>query len=157
MMRWVKRMYLKLFRINDTPEKIALGFGLGVFMGIMPFLGPVAALGLAFILRVNSTSAFLGGLLFNTWISLLTLFLAIKIGAAVMGIEYAKLQQSWDNVFKDFKWEKLWALPVHDFLIPIVLGYMIIALALTIPLTILVYVIIKKVKDKKLKRVSTGG
>ena len=29
--RFFKALYLKLFRINDTPQKIAIGFGVGVF------------------------------------------------------------------------------------------------------------------------------
>jgi uncharacterized protein (DUF2062 family) len=32
--RFFKFLYLKLFRINDSPQRIALGFGAGAFMGI---------------------------------------------------------------------------------------------------------------------------
>jgi len=59
-------LYLKLIKINDTPQKIAFGFGLGVFSGIFPGTGPLAALFLALILRANRASALLGSLLTNT-------------------------------------------------------------------------------------------
>lgn len=42
-LRLLKLIYIKLFRINDTPQKIAQGFGLGVFLGILPGTGPIAA------------------------------------------------------------------------------------------------------------------
>jgi uncharacterized protein (DUF2062 family) len=79
--RLAKVVYLKLFRINDSPLKIALGFGLGVFIGVMPGVGPVIALLLAFLFRVNRASALLGSILFNTWVGLIALLLAIKIGS----------------------------------------------------------------------------
>ena len=42
-------IFAKLFKINDSAQKIALGVGLGVFSGLMPGTGPAAALFLAFI------------------------------------------------------------------------------------------------------------
>lgn len=44
-----RSIYLKLFQINDTPQRIALGVGLGVFTGIIPGAGPIAALFLAML------------------------------------------------------------------------------------------------------------
>lgn len=46
--RLFKIVYFKLHRINDSPMKIAAGFGLGVFVGVMPGMGPVVAFALAF-------------------------------------------------------------------------------------------------------------
>ena len=89
--RLAKLVYLKLFRINDSPLKIALGFGLGVFVGVMPGIGPVIALLLAFLFRVNRVSAFLGSVLFNTWVGLIALLLAVKIGSAVKGLNYSEV------------------------------------------------------------------
>ncbi|MDD5109551.1 MAG: DUF2062 domain-containing protein, partial [Candidatus Omnitrophica bacterium] len=53
-------LFSKLFKINDTAGKIALGVGLGVFSGLMPATGPLAALFLAFIFKANRAAALLG-------------------------------------------------------------------------------------------------
>jgi len=89
--RFFKAVYLRLFRINDTPQKIALGLGLGVFMGVLPGTGPVAALALAFLLKVNRASALLGSVLTNTWLSIPVFLLSLRVGASFAGINYQDL------------------------------------------------------------------
>ena len=69
---YLRLILAKLFNINDTPHKIALGLGLGVFAGILPGTGPIAAIFLALAFRANRASALLGSLLTNTWLSLVT-------------------------------------------------------------------------------------
>ncbi|MDD5669514.1 MAG: DUF2062 domain-containing protein, partial [Candidatus Omnitrophica bacterium] len=66
--RFFKFIYLKIFRINDTPRKIAFGFGLGVFLGILPGTGPVASVIVAAFLHANKAAALLGSLITNTWL-----------------------------------------------------------------------------------------
>src|SRR3989338_11447506 len=92
--RLLKFLYLKLFKINDTPQKIALGLGLGVFAGIFPGTGPAASLFLAFIFRANRASALIGSMLTNTWLSVVTLLLAIKLGALMFGIQWEEIQNN---------------------------------------------------------------
>jgi uncharacterized protein (DUF2062 family) len=150
--RILKTIYLKLVRINDSPIKIALGFGLGVFVGIMPGIGPVIALLLAFPLRVNRASAFLGSILFNTWAGLIALLLAIKIGSTVMGLNYQVVYAGWKELIKSFKWQKLFEASVQDVLIPMVVGYLIISLLIAVIMTIVVYLIAKQIRNKKLKK-----
>jgi uncharacterized protein (DUF2062 family) len=149
--RLAKVVYLKLFRINDSPLKIALGFGLGVFVGVMPGIGPVIALLLAFPLRVNRASAFLGSVLFNTWVGLIALLLAIKIGSAVTGLNYNDVYDGWNGLIKNFKWEKLFEVSVYDVLVPIGIGYLIIALTFAVVASVIVYMIARHIKMKKSK------
>jgi uncharacterized protein (DUF2062 family) len=149
--RLAKVVYFKLFRINDSPLKIALGFGLGVFIGVMPGIGPVIALLLAFLLRINRASALLGSILFNTWVGIIALILSIKIGSAVMGLNYSDVYDGWNALIKNFKWEKLLEVSVYDVLIPIGIGYLIIAFIFAIVATVVVYMIAKQIKTKKSK------
>lgn len=149
--RLAKVVYLKLFRINDSPLKIALGFGFGVFVGVMPGIGPVIALLLAFLFRVNRASALLGSILFNTWVGLIALLLAIKIGSAVKGLNYNDVYDGWNGLIKNFKWEKLFEVSVYDVLIPIGVGYIIIALTFAVVASVIVYMIAKQIKMKKSK------
>lgn len=147
--RLAKLVYLKLFRINDSPLKTALGFGLGVFIGVMPGIGPVVALLLAFVFRVNRASALLGSILFNTWVGFIALFLAIKIGSAVTGSSYSVLYNGWTALIKNFKWEKLFEVSVYDILIPIGLGYLIISFSIAVVATLTIYFVAHKIKMRK--------
>jgi hypothetical protein len=51
-----------LLHIEDTPERTAAAFALGVFFGFSPFLGlhTVLAVALAFLLNLNRVAALLG-------------------------------------------------------------------------------------------------
>ena len=149
--RLAKLAYLKLIRIKDSPLKVALGFGLGVFVGIMPLLGPAVALLLAFIFRVNRVSALVGSLLFNTWFSFIVLLLAIKIGAGVMGRDYHDVHADWDGLIKGFKWEKLFDTSIYDVFVPVGVGYLIISLFFTVAASIILYMIIVRIRNKKLR------
>ncbi len=147
--RLVKVTYLRLFRIRDTPLKIALGFGLGAFVGVMPGVGPVIAFLLAFLFRVNRTSALLGSILFNTWVSLIALVLAIKIGAAVMGKNYQDVYAAWIGLFKNFKWEKLFEVSAKDVLVPIGVGYLIVSLLFAAVAAIVVYIFVIRIRNRR--------
>jgi uncharacterized protein len=67
--RWARYQYVKLLRINDTPEKIAGGLALGVAIGILPSfgLGIIVAVFVAALIRVNKVSALIGTLIMNPW------------------------------------------------------------------------------------------
>jgi uncharacterized protein (DUF2062 family) len=99
-------LYIKLFKINDSPQRIALGLGLGVFLGIIPGTGPLAALFLALLFRVNRASALLGSLLTNTWLSIVTFLLAIKVGSFIMRL-------NWQSVYAD----------ISKAILPLIVGY----------------------------------
>lgn len=68
-LRWARYQYIKLLRINDTPEKVAGGLALGAALGILPSfgLGVIIALLLAGVLKVNRVSAVIGTLVMNPW------------------------------------------------------------------------------------------
>src|SRR5690349_15972540 len=102
-----KSIYDKLIKINDSPQKIAAGFGLGVFCGILPGTGPAASVVLAFFFRVNKVAAFIGGLLTNTWLSIVTFVLAVKIGSVVMGLDWQAVYAQCKAVVENFNWREL--------------------------------------------------
>lgn len=65
--RWLRYMKIKFLRINDTPEKIAKGAALGVFLGIYPTFGLgilLAWVGSA-IMGWNKAASVLGSLIMN--------------------------------------------------------------------------------------------
>ncbi|MFH1397971.1 MAG: DUF2062 domain-containing protein [Candidatus Omnitrophota bacterium] len=126
--KFIKLFFQKLFLVNDTPQKIALGAGLGVFTGIMPGMGSLMALFLAFIFRANRASAVIASLATNTWFSIITFILSIKIGSAIMKIEWRAIYYQWIGLLKDFHWQNLFQASLLKTILPIALGYLILGL-----------------------------
>ena len=146
---FLKLIYLKLIKINDTPQKIAMGFGLGVFTGIMPFAGPVAAIFLAVLLKVNRASAFLGSLLTNTWISIVSFLLSIRIGSLIFGLDAGTIRSRWTELFKNFHLSSMLKLSALEIILPVVTGYLLIALFSACAAYAVVFVIIRSIKHRK--------
>ncbi len=123
-------IFARLFKINDSAQKIALGVGLGVFTGLLPGTGPVAAIFLAFIFRANRAAALFGSLLTNTWLSLVTFILAIKAGSVILKMDWRQVQQRAQILAGDFAWFKFFKLSFFEVLLPVITGYLIIGLIL---------------------------
>jgi len=144
-------LYLKLFRINDTAQRIALGFGVGVFLGLLPLTGPLAALFLASLLRINRAAALLGSLLTNTWLSIVTFFLSIKIGSSIMKVDYKQVYREWDIYKTQGNWLDLFKLSSFKLLFPVILGYIVVGLVLGFVAYILSLLAIKILRYEKNK------
>lgn len=142
--QFFNQLYIKLFTINDSPQKIALGLGLGVFSGVLPGTGPLAALFLAFLFRANRASALIGSLLTNTWLSFLTFILAIKVGAAILGIKWQEVQQAWVNFLKNFNWLNLFKISALKIVWPVMLGYLVVTFCLGLCVYLITLLILTK-------------
>lgn len=62
---WLKKAEKKILHLNDAPEKIALGFSVGAFIGIFPtfYLGGVLTLALCGLFRLNYAAGILGAVI----------------------------------------------------------------------------------------------
>lgn len=138
-----------LFSINDAPEKIALGFGLGVFAGIMPGTGPIASLFLAFIFRANRASALVGSLITNTWLSFVTFILAVKTGSWLTKISWQDVKASWDIFIKNFSWQALFKISVLKTILPVMLGYIVVAFCLGVAAYLTALILLRIAQIKK--------
>lgn len=58
----LKDLIKKLLHIEDTPERTALAFSIGIFLGFSPFLGfhTLAGLAIAFLFGLNRVAILLG-------------------------------------------------------------------------------------------------
>lgn len=128
MKKLFKNLYSKIFKIDDSPQKIAAGFGLGIFTGIIPGIGPLAALFLAFIFHANRASALAGSLLTNTWISFLTFILAIRISSVILKINWEETHSKLSAFLSDFKWNNLFDASFFKIIFTTFIGYIVIAL-----------------------------
>ena len=112
-----KKIFHQLVTLDDAPHKIAFGFGLGVFLGILPGTGPAAALAISFIFKVNRLAAVTGSLLTNTWLSVAAFVFAAQIGSFLLGLKTEDVISQCKNLFENFHWKYLLTLHYwQDFL-----------------------------------------
>ena len=144
-----KLLYEKLVKINDTPQKIALGIGLGVFSGIFPGTGPLAALFLSFIFRANRLAALVGSLLTNTWLSFVVVIPAVKLGSLIFKIQWQELHRDWVVFLKGFHLFALFKLSFLKIVLPAIAGFLIVAFCLGLLVYLITLIIILKVRAKR--------
>ncbi|MDH3382955.1 MAG: DUF2062 domain-containing protein [Deltaproteobacteria bacterium] len=97
--RIFRYIYLRLIRVGGDPVHIALGFSLGVFLGVFPTfgIGIPLALPLASALRWNRVSAMLGSLVMNPITTPLFWTLSGTLGAAIFRVNANKVMTSVHN------------------------------------------------------------
>jgi uncharacterized protein (DUF2062 family) len=83
----VRRWLDQLLHIDDTPERTAAAFALGVFFGFSPLLGlhTVLAIAVAFLLNLNRVAAVLGVYSNLPWIIGPYYVIATMVGAQLTG------------------------------------------------------------------------
>ena len=83
----VRRWLSTLLHINDSAERTAAAFALGVFLGFSPFLGLHTVLGLllAFLLNLNRVAVLLGVYSNLPWIIGEYYAFSTMLGAAITG------------------------------------------------------------------------
>ena len=82
----VRRWLDALLHVNDTPERTAGAFALGVFLGFSPFLGlhTIVAIALAFMLNLNRVAVLLGVYSNLPWIIAPYYAFTTMVGAAIL-------------------------------------------------------------------------
>jgi uncharacterized protein (DUF2062 family) len=123
---FIKETYHKLICLDDSPHRIAAGFAIGVFLGILPAAGPMAAVVVAWVFRANRVAAFVGGFFTNTWLSVLTFVVAIKIGAFVTGTHFHRVYNDCKELMKHFNWHELLDESILQILKPVFAGYALV-------------------------------
>ena len=149
---WFKGIWHQFIGIEDTPFRKAAGLGLGVFLGIFPGAGPLAALVLSSILHVNRAAALVGSLLTNTWISIVTFVLAIKVGSFVTGTNWQDIYLECQSLLKDFHWKYLFDASIIKILKPVFIGFILVGLSIGLIVSIIAFVILVGMESKKKKR-----
>jgi uncharacterized protein (DUF2062 family) len=124
----LKKIYHQLVEIDDTPQKISGGVGLGVFLGVLPGTGPIAAITLAVVFKLNRAAALSGSLLVNTWINFVIFPLAVKLGSIALRLDWRVVYAAVAGLFRDFHWGKFLTLVFTESFFAVFLGYVILGL-----------------------------
>jgi uncharacterized protein (DUF2062 family) len=85
-LRNLKDLIKKLLHIEDTPERTALAYSIGIFLGFSPFLGfhTLAGLAIAFLFRLNRVAILLGVWTNTPWWIIPYYIFATWLGTQVM-------------------------------------------------------------------------
>lgn len=146
--RLLSVLYFKLTKINDTPQRKALGFGLGVFLGVLPATGPIASLVVASFLRLNRATALLGSLLTNTWLSIVIFALSVKVGSVIMQVDWQKSSRDWVQFFQQFSFASLFKLSFFKMALPVLLGYFLVSFSIGVIVYLVALAVILYTKNR---------
>ena len=126
-----RRNLKALLNLDDTPERTALSFSVGVFLAFSPFIGlhAVIGLGVAFAFRLNKLAMMLG-VFSNPWVLLPFYAFSTWFGMQITGMDGIELPA--DLTLRSiFTQEFLaWMATQWRLLIPAFLGSMILSVAL---------------------------
>jgi len=138
-MHHYKDLLKKLLHIEDTPERTALAYSIGVFLGFSPFLGlhTLAGLVIGFLFGLNPVAILLGVWTNTPWWIIPYYMVATWVGMRVTGFQIEKMilkklfQMEIDREFmsSDF-WSRItsqWGL-----LLSFVIGSLILATLLSL-------------------------
>jgi len=94
-----KILFKKILTANDSPHKLAMGFAIGVFWGVMPTFGfaIIFSLPTALFLKANKVTAILGTFVSNPLTAPFFYAFSYKVGNFILRLH--SLPFSW-NIFK---------------------------------------------------------
>lgn len=147
----IKQFIKQFFLINDAPQKVAGGAAVGIFLGIVPGEGVLATLVVASIFRINKLAATAGVLAVNMWTTALVLPLAAMTGCALFGIEYQVLIDQFYSSYKAGYKTFLIGTVFFDIALPLLVGFFIVAGAISAVFYFLLYFILKRKHIEHLK------
>ncbi len=104
MRKSIKKFLRGLFALDDSPERIALAFALGVFLAFSPLLGLHTFLGLmfAFFFGLNRFALLLGVFINNPW-TLIPIYAAgTYVGGLLVGFPARPH-------LPPFNWQSMWS------------------------------------------------
>ena len=110
----MKDLIKRLLHIEDTPERTALAYSIGVFLGFSPFLvlHTLAGLAIAFLFRLNRVAILLGIWSNTPWWIVPYYMIATWVGMRVTGfwIDWATLKEIFQlGINKGFMGSDFWS------------------------------------------------
>ncbi len=110
----MKDLIKRILHIEDTPERTALAYSIGVFLGFSPFLGfhTLGGLAIAFLFGLNRVAILLGVWTNTPWWIIPFYMVATWVGMRVTGfwIDWATLKEIFQlGVNKGFMGSDFWS------------------------------------------------
>ena len=146
MTRRLRSAFALLFHVDDTPHRIALSFGLGVFIAFSPLLGlhTAMALAIAFAFRLSKAAMIVGIYLNNPWTIAPMYMGGTLLGCAFLGVSTRDLGAI---RFDEHGWAfyKTLAHQLEPYLWPFVVGNTVLGILCGL----LAYVVLRRVLERR--------
>lgn len=99
-MSYFRDAFRSIFKVQDSPHRIALAFAVGVFMGISPLLGLhyIGGIFLAWLFRLNKIVAVVGVSVNNPWTIVPISTFCVWVGAKLIGIKQVLPEVDWKHL-----------------------------------------------------------
>jgi hypothetical protein len=142
-----------LLHVEDSPHRIALAFGVGVWIAFFPIVGihTVLALGIAFAFRLSRAAILVGAYVNNPW-TLAPLYLAgTVLGCALLGVSTDGLAGiDWSLHGRAFYANLI--LHLKPYLWPFVLGNTLLGVVGGV----VAYVVLRTILDRRASRAASA-
>ncbi len=133
-MSYLRKAIASLLKVPDTPERTALAFATGVFLGFSPFLGlhTIMGVAVAFFFRLNKIAVMLGVWSNVPWLLLPYYSFATWVGVRLFGLPegIAPPVVGFSKLFQVEFW--VWVGSSWELLIPAFFGSLLLSLILAI-------------------------
>jgi uncharacterized protein len=147
--RQFKLNVLRFLRLRGTPDEVAKGLALGVFVGLTPTMGVqmIIAIFLAFLLRENKLAAALGVWISNPLTAPFIYALEYETGRLLLGMSRAKFPAELSfSAITSMGWELLLPLTVGSLI------YCVILTPLTYAITLRLIPLLKTLRLRRWPR-----
>jgi uncharacterized protein (DUF2062 family) len=125
----LRRLVQAFLHLDDTPQRIAAAFGVGVYVAFHPLFGlhTLIALGIAFAFRLSRAAVLVGIYVNNPW-TMAPMYLAgTTLGCWILGVPMDGLSDiEWD--WNDRAFYRILLLSLKPYLWPYVLGNTILGI-----------------------------
>jgi uncharacterized protein (DUF2062 family) len=142
----LRRAFEVLFHVEDSPHRIALSFGLGVFIAFSPLLGlhTAMALGIALAFRLSKGAIIVGIYVNNPWTIAPMYMAGTLLGCFLLGVSPDELTHL---RFDQHGWAfyRSLAEQLEPYLWPFVLGNTLLGIAFGL----LAYSILRRVLERR--------
>lgn len=158
-LKWLswRRAYCYMARQEGTPESVAMGAALGLFVGfIMPVGGQLAvAIPLAFLLKANKALAIIGTMVTNPYTIVFIYPFQCWLGSLLLGspLDFKELELRFQGFLASPSWSGLTGLG-SELLWPFLLGGAALALAFSVPAYYLARYAVRLRRRRKAERLA---
>ena len=149
----LRQMLHFLLHLEDTPNRVALAFGIGLFIAFFPLLGihTGLALGIAIIFRLSRVAILAGAWVNNPW-TLAPMYTAgTLVGCGLLGVSPEGLADvDWSLHGRAF-YEALWE-GLRPFVVPFVVGNLVLGVLGGL----IAYVVLRVILERRRPALQTG-
>ncbi len=149
----IKKTFFKFFLINDTPQKIAGGAALGIFLGIIPGEGMTASIILASFFHLNRLAAVGGALATNMWTTFFILPAATFVGSFLFNKNSQELILNFKQNYHLIGYKVFLSKAIFfDLALPLMVGFLLVAGSISLVFYFVLLYLLKNHRIKFTKR-----